>query len=97
MCDRRRLKPASRPTARGWTRKRLVVIFYLVFGIVLALFLDHVLGLLLGDRLADPEIIEGSGWQVTTLLGVVLTARRCGRCLASTRKPTRSRSKWRAS
>ena len=45
----------------GIDPKRLVVIFYLVAGIVLALFLEHVFGLLwarFGWR--DPELIEGA-------------------------------------
>ncbi|MFZ5469279.1 MAG: preprotein translocase subunit SecE [Myxococcota bacterium] len=58
----------------GMDPRRLVVIFLLVAGVVLALLLNHVLGLVwaqLGWR--NAEVIEGLGWTVTTLLGVALT------------------------
>jgi preprotein translocase subunit SecE len=52
---------------------RLVVVFYLMFGIVLALFLDHVLEMIwAGAGFRNPEIVEGLGWKVTTVLGVVM-------------------------
>ena len=57
----------------GMDPRRLVVIFYLVFGLIVALFLDHVLDLAwaqFGWR--NPEVVEGLGWKVTTLLGVLL-------------------------
>ena len=42
--------------------KRLVVIFYLIAGIVLALFLEHVFGLLWAAAgWNDREILEGLG------------------------------------
>jgi len=55
--------------------KRLVVIFYLVTGIVVALFLEHLVGLLWAKTgWADREIIEGLGWRVSTLVGYGLAA-----------------------
>jgi preprotein translocase subunit SecE len=54
---------------------RLVVIFSLVFGIILALFFDRVLEMVwaaAGWR--NPEILEGLGWSRTGLLGAVLAA-----------------------
>ncbi|NOK34834.1 preprotein translocase subunit SecE [Corallococcus exercitus] len=56
----------------GIDPKRLVVIFYLVTGIVLALFLEHVFGLL-WSRFGwnDVELFEGLGWRVSTLVGYV--------------------------
>ncbi|AFE06130.1 hypothetical protein COCOR_04972 [Corallococcus coralloides DSM 2259] len=65
----------------GIDPKRLVVIFYLVSGIVLALFLEHVFGLLWSRfGWSDVELFEGLGWRVSTLAGygvalaLVLTA-----------------------
>jgi preprotein translocase subunit SecE len=53
--------------------KRLVVIFYLIGGIVLALFLEHVFGLLwAGAGWVDREIIEGLGWNTSTFVGFAL-------------------------
>ncbi|WP_426751450.1 preprotein translocase subunit SecE [Myxococcus sp. Y35] len=53
--------------------KRLVVIFYLLAGIVLALFLEHVFGLLWARfGWSDPVLIEGLDWKVSTLVGYVL-------------------------
>ncbi|MBI3185062.1 MAG: preprotein translocase subunit SecE [Myxococcales bacterium] len=57
----------------GLDPKRLVVMFYLVAGAVLAMFLGNVLEPLwaqVGWR--NPEVIEGLDIQVTTLLGVGL-------------------------
>lgn len=50
--------------------RRLTVIFYLLAGVVFALFLDHVL-LLLWEPLgwSNRELVEGLGWRTTTLLG----------------------------
>jgi preprotein translocase subunit SecE len=64
---------AQQANRSGMDPKRLVVIFYMVFGIILALFLDHVLDLTtaeLGWR--NPEVIEGLGWKATTLAGFVI-------------------------
>jgi preprotein translocase subunit SecE len=57
----------------GIDPKRLVVIFYLVAGIVLALFLEHVFGLL-WSRFGwnDVELFEGLGWRASTLAGYVV-------------------------
>lgn len=59
----------------GMDPRRLVVIFYLVFGIVLALFLEHVLALLFARfQMNDVEVVEGLGWKVSTIVGVLLAA-----------------------
>jgi preprotein translocase subunit SecE len=59
----------------GMDPRRLVVIFYMVFGIVLALFLAQVLSMILARAgVADAEVIEGLGWQISTLLGVMISA-----------------------
>ncbi len=53
--------------------KRLVVIFFLLSGIVLALFLEHVFGLLWARfGWSDPVLIEGLDWKVSTLVGYLL-------------------------
>jgi preprotein translocase subunit SecE len=53
--------------------KRLVVIFLLLAGIVTALFLEHVLGLIWARfGWNDPVLIEGVDWQVSTLVGYLL-------------------------
>lgn len=57
----------------GLDPKRLVVIFYLVTGVILALFLGRILGLVwaqFGWR--DPEVVEGMDWTVTGLIGIAL-------------------------
>jgi preprotein translocase subunit SecE len=55
--------------------KRLVVIFYLLAGVVFALFLEHVCGLIWARAgFSDPVIIEGVDWQVSTMVGFVLAA-----------------------
>lgn len=57
----------------GMDPVRLVVIFYLVFGFVLAFFFDHVLGQIWAAAAwRNPEVIEGPGWKVTSLLGFVM-------------------------
>lgn len=57
----------------GMDPTRLVLISFLVFALVLSLFLDHVLELLWARvGLSNKEIIDGLGWRVTTLVGVVL-------------------------
>lgn len=64
---------AAQANRAGLDPKRLVVIFFLVTGLVTALFLDHVLGVVWARlSLRNPEIIEGLGWNVTTILGVLL-------------------------
>jgi preprotein translocase subunit SecE len=55
--------------------KRLVVIFLLLAGIVTALFFEHVLGLIWARfGWSDPVLVEGVDWQVSTLVGYLLTA-----------------------
>ena len=59
----------------GMDPKRLVVIFYLLAGLIFAVFMDHVCGLLWGRAgWSDPTIIDGLDWQVSTLVGVLLAA-----------------------
>jgi len=46
----------------GMDPRRLVVIFYLVFGIVLALFLENMLSLLFARvGVSDTDVVEGLG------------------------------------
>jgi len=53
--------------------KRLVVIFYLLAGIILALFLERVSGMLWASfGWPDSVLIEGLDWKVSTLVGYVL-------------------------
>ena len=57
----------------GMDPTRLVVISYLVFALILSVFLDHTIELgwaRLGLR--NPEVIDGLGWRVTTVIGVLL-------------------------
>src|SRR5260370_27296006 len=57
----------------GMDPKRLVVIFYLVAGLIFALFMEHVLALIWAQfGLPDPEFIEGLQWRATTILGVLV-------------------------
>ena len=58
----------------GIDPKRLVVIFYLAGGVVLMLFLGHVLSSAWA-RLgwADPELVEGLQWKLSSIIAVVLT------------------------
>jgi preprotein translocase subunit SecE len=59
----------------GFDPKRLVVIFLLLAGLVLALFLEHVFGRLWASfGWTDVELVEGLGWRVSTLVGYVLAA-----------------------
>ena len=59
----------------GMDPKRLVVVAYLVFGIIIALFLGHLFELILA-RLAvgNSRPIEGLDWKLTALAGFVATA-----------------------
>src|SRR4051812_35336102 len=57
----------------GIDPKRLVVIFYLLAGLVLAQFLEHVLGSL-WERLSLPRLEVVEGWSTPTLLGFALAA-----------------------
>jgi preprotein translocase subunit SecE len=55
--------------------KRLVVIFLLLAGIVTALFLEHIFGLIWARAgWSDPVLVEGVDWQVSTLVGYLLAA-----------------------
>src|SRR5688572_23862662 len=58
----------------GMDPKRLVVVAYLVFGIIIAMFLGHVFELL-GASLAIPNgrPVEGLDWKYTDLLGIAVT------------------------
>ena len=59
----------------GMDPRRLVVIFYLVFGIIYALFLERVLGMIFARvGIPDAEVVEGLGWKLSTLAGVLLSA-----------------------
>jgi preprotein translocase subunit SecE len=52
---------------------RLVVIFYLLAGVVFALFLEHVCGLIWARAgFSDPIIIEGVDWKVSSAVGYAL-------------------------
>jgi preprotein translocase subunit SecE len=57
----------------GMDPLRLVIIFYLLGGIILALFLGHLLGsVFAGAGWSDAELIED--WHLSSVLGVVLSA-----------------------
>ena len=59
----------------GMDPKRLVVIFYLITGLIFALFLEHVCGLIWGRAgWGDPIVIEGVDWTVSSLVGFLLAA-----------------------
>jgi preprotein translocase subunit SecE len=70
----------------GMDPKRLTIVFYLLAGIVFALFLDQIL-LLAWEPLGWPnsEVVEGLGWRVTTLLGLGLSAAAVITCFAHPR------------
>ena len=56
----------------GIDPKRLVVIFYLVAGVVLMLFLDHVLSLVWARfGWSDPELIEGLQWKLSSVIAIL--------------------------
>jgi len=47
----------------------------MVFGLVLALFLENMLAVLFARiGVSDVDVVEGLGWQVSTLLGVIMSA-----------------------
>ncbi len=59
----------------GMDPKRLVVIFFLIAGLIFALFLEHVCGLIWARAgWSDPVIIDGVDWTVSTLVGFLLAA-----------------------
>jgi len=58
----------------GMDPKRLVVVSYLVFGLVIALFLGHVLEQLVARfGLPNGRVLEGLDWKATDVAGVVVT------------------------
>ncbi len=64
---------AQQANRSGMDPKRLVVIFYLLSGVVVALFLSNVLSMIWAQfGFPDPEMIEGLQWKVTSILSVVL-------------------------
>src|SRR4051794_3950156 len=58
----------------GMDPKRLVVVSYLVFGIIISLFLGHVFELLAARvGLSNGRPIEGLDWKYTDIVGVIAT------------------------
>jgi preprotein translocase subunit SecE len=58
----------------GIDPKRLVVIFYLAGGVVLMLFLDHLLSLAWARfGWADPDLVEGLQWKLSSIIAVLLS------------------------
>ena len=64
---------SSQANRSGMDPTRLVLISYLVFALILSLFLDHLLEMGFA-RLAirNPEVVDGLGWRITTVVGVLL-------------------------
>jgi len=59
----------------GMDPKRLVVIFFLIAGLIFALFLEQVCAQLWAwAGWSDPAVIEGLDWKVSTLVGFLLAA-----------------------
>ena len=59
----------------GMDPNRLVIIFYLIAGIIFALFLAHVLAMILAAAgVSDREVFDLPGWNLSMLLGFVLSA-----------------------
>jgi len=55
--------------------RRLVVISFLVFGLILTLFFGHIIELLMGQiGVGNSEIISGTGLKLADVLGFVITA-----------------------
>lgn len=55
--------------------RRLVVVSYLVFGLILTLFFGRLIEMLMGQvSLGNSEIISGTGIKLADLLGFALTA-----------------------
>ncbi|MBX5480914.1 MAG: preprotein translocase subunit SecE [Myxococcaceae bacterium] len=70
----------------GMDPLRLVVIFYLISAIVLALFFSHVFTLLWARfALPNREILSGTNADVPTVLGIVLSLAFVVFCYANTR------------
>src|SRR5690349_16849984 len=59
----------------GMDPKRLVVVAYLVFGIIIALFLGHLLEVVIARLgVGNGRPIEGLDWKWTDLVGIAVTA-----------------------
>jgi preprotein translocase subunit SecE len=55
--------------------RRLVVVSYLVFGLILTLFLGRLVEMLMGQvNIVNSEIIAGTGMKLADVIGFVLTA-----------------------
>ena len=55
--------------------RRLVVVSYLVFGLIMTMFFGRIVELLMARvRLGNAEIISGTGMKLADVLGFVLTA-----------------------
>jgi len=55
--------------------RRLVVISYLVFGIILALFFSHLLEMVFAQlNVANIQVVEGAGIRLVDVLGVVIAS-----------------------
>jgi preprotein translocase subunit SecE len=58
----------------GMDPKRLVVIAYLVFGFIIALFLDHFLEMVLSRvGVQNAVLIEGPDWRISTLAAALIS------------------------
>ncbi len=54
--------------------KRLVVISYLVFGFIVAMFLDQLVEMALAKlAISNAVLIEGPDWRISTLLAAIIT------------------------
>ena len=61
--------------------KRLVVVAFLVFGIIIALFMGHLLEVVLARvGVGNGRPIEGLDWKWTDLIGILVTAGAAGYC-----------------
>jgi len=70
----------------GMDPKRLVVVAFLVFGIIIALFLGHVLETVLARvGVANGRPIEGLDWKWTDLAGIAVTAGAAAYCWTNAR------------
>ena len=65
----------------GMDPKRLVVVAYLVFGIIIALFVGHVLEVILARvGVGNGRPIEGLDWKWTDVIGIIATAGAAAYC-----------------
>lgn len=70
----------------GMDPKRLVVVAYLVFGIIIALFVGHLLEVVLARvGVANGRPIDGLDWKWTDVLGFIITLGAGVYCWASER------------